>query len=647
VEHHFLVELVVLLVAAALGVALFERLRLPPVVGFLVTGAVIGPGVLGVVGDPDRVLELAEFGVVFLLFEIGLELPADRLRRSWRVTLVAGGLQVALTLATAAGAALWLGAPPPLAVLVGMLVAMSSTALVVRLVSERGDLDTPYGQLAVGILLFQDLCVVPFLLAVPLLATQGTSLGDVAWAVGRAVAALGVFTGLTRFVLPPLLDRVARMRSQELFTLVAVVIVIGSAVAAEAGGLSLAVGAFLAGLALRASPYGAQLFAETLPLRGVLLGVFFTAIGMLLDPAAALENWAGVALVAGGSLFGKALIVFAVLVFALRQGARVSVLTALALAQTGEFSFVLARAALDHGLLDVQGTQTFVAGSVISLIATPFLIRAGPLLASRLAGESEPGEARATTPVSGHVVLIGYGLSGRTLARVLRSLGTRVLALDTNAAAVSDAIERGEEVVYGDATRAAMLARLGVAGARVVVVAINDARATHDVVSALRAQRVTAPVLVRTRYVAEVDRIEEAGANRVVADEVEGTLDLLGQLLEALGHARGAVDRFVGELRDEGYGFVREPSPLGLDPWLVELLESVGTEWVDLGPAHRPATLGELDLRARSGASVLAVERMGNMSPNPVADMEIGPGDRLLLFGDAPALARARALLEP
>ncbi|MGI9591349.1 MAG: cation:proton antiporter, partial [Myxococcota bacterium] len=290
-EAHLLRELVLLLGLAAAGAALFERLNLPSIAGFLVMGTLAGPGGLGVTSDPAGIQAIAEFGVVFLLFEIGLELPLERVRRLLRVGLTSGALQVGGTLLLVMAGGLALGLPPRTAIVVGALAAMSSTALVIRLLGERGEIDAPHGQVAVSVLLFQDLCIVPFLLAIPILASDGPiEAWPVAGAVLRAVVAVGAFYLAARFALPRLLAAAASLRSREVFSLVAVLVVVGAAFAAEAIGLTAAVGAFLAGLVLTSSPWGPQLLSEVLPLRGLLLGVFFTAVGMLLDPRAAWAN---------------------------------------------------------------------------------------------------------------------------------------------------------------------------------------------------------------------------------------------------------------------------------------------------------------------------------------------------------------------
>jgi CPA2 family monovalent cation:H+ antiporter-2 len=642
-------ELLLLVAIAAAGIALFERLRLPAIAGFLVMGALVGPGGLGWVSDPARVRELADLGVVFLLFEIGLELPMDRLRRMWRTALLAGGLQVAVTLAGVALASLALGLPPASALVVGALVAMSSTALVLRLLGERGEVDAPQGQIALGILLVQDLCIVPFLLAVPVLAgDEGQGLAEVGMAFARALGAVALFTFLTRSLVPRLLDRAAALRSRDLFTLLSILVVLGSAVAAEGLGLPLAVGAFIAGLVTSASPWAHQLFAEILPLRGVLLGIFFTAVGMLLDPAVAWQSAPQVLGWVAGVVLFKALVVALVVGVVLREGARIGVLSGLILAQTGEFSFVLAAEAEQAGLLGAAARDVFVAGSVATLLATPFLARVGPRLAALVARGAElgrgdgPGSAHAES-LSDHAVLVGFGVSGRTLARVLRALRMPYVVLDANARSVAAARERGEPAVYGDATRPALLTKVGTQRARLVAVATSDPIATREIVARVRELTPRARVLARTRYLTEVDELSRLGANVVVVEEVEATLDLLREVLRLLGMPDGAVARFTDMLREEGYEPMRAPPSMVLDPWLVELLEQVSTEWVEL-PASLPGqpSLADLALRKRSGASVIVVEREGASIPNPEPDFPLRAGDRLLVVGSADALGRLR-----
>ena len=587
------VELLVVLVAAALGAAVFERLRLPAVAGFLAIGAVVGPGGLALVRDPERVRTLADFGVALLLFEIGLELPLEELRRTWRTALLAGLLQVAATVASVT----WLGAALGLrtesALVLGMLVSLSSTALVMRVLAQRGEVDAPHGRLSLGILLFQDLCIVPYLLAVPLLSGEvPAGFAPMALAVGRAAAALALLFAVARFVLPWLLERVVRLRAPDLFSLFAFLLAVGSAVLAEWLGLGLAVGAFVAGLVVSASPYAQQLFAEVIPLRGVLLGIFFTAVGMLLDPARAAGALAGIGLYVAGVVVLKAAVVVAILALVLRAGLRAAVQTGLALAQTGEFSFVLAAAATRAGLLEAELGQIFVTGSIVTLSATPFLIRGS----ARIAGVVQGGAERLGTRhrsdhdvPADHVVVVGFGFAGRALAKVLKAQSIAYRVVDANPQRVEHWRGRNEPVLFGDATRPAILARLGVPRARLVSIAISDPVATRSVVQLARALAPHVPILVRARYMQEVDDLLARGASHVVAEELESSLDLLSQVLRRFDVPQHAVARFAEELRAEGYELLRGPASVTLDPWLSELLDEVQGEWIEV-PPRRPST---------------------------------------------------------
>jgi CPA2 family monovalent cation:H+ antiporter-2 len=650
-DTHFLEQLLLALAIAAAGVALFARLGLPPIPGFLVMGALVGPGALGLAPSSEAVRSLAEFGVVFLMFEIGLELPLDMLRRAWRTLAAVGALQVTVTLAVVALGAAALGLSGRNALVMGGLVAMSSTALVMRLLAERGETDSPHGQLAVGVLIFQDLCIVPLLVGLPILAGVVTlSPKPLALALGKAGLALGALFVATGFAVPWVLDRLVRLRSRELFSLVAFLLAVGSAVAAEAMGLTLAVGAFCAGIMLGSSPWAHQLTAEIVPLRGVLLGVFFTAIGMLFEPAVALRLWPDVLIYLGAVVVLKAVVVFGVVTLALRRSPRLGLLTGIALAQTGEFSFVLAEEAGGFGLLSPDLQQVFVAGSIMSLLATPFLIQLGPTLAARVSG----GGARArggseADMVSGEpaqVLLVGFGLTGRTIARVLRAARIRYRGVDTNPENVRAARRAGEPVAYGDATRPAMLHHLGVEQARLVAIAISDPFATRAVVSHVRVIAPKARIVVRTRYVAEVDTLYRAGASAVIAEEFEATLDMMGAVAKAAGVSGEAVARVADQLREEGYEALRAPATVLADPWFADLLADAATEWVDVpaGPASG-RSLSELEVRARTGVSVVALRRGGDTDVNPAPDRRLAEGDRLLVLGSPDALVRLRELL--
>ncbi len=650
---HGLIEAVVLLALASAGLAITERLRLPSVVGFLVVGAIAGPGMLGLVGEPDRVRDLAEIGVLFLLFEIGLELPLERVRTLWRPALIGGGFQVVVTLTAVAGAAHAFGLGWPAALVIGAGVSMSSTAIVLRLLADEGQIDAPGGQLAVAVLLMQDLAIVPFLLLIPLLAGDATNMSDVGLVFGRMAIAL-VFVGFTVwFLVPRILDRVAQTRSGEFFSLLALLIVLGSALTAETLGLTLAVGAFLAGVAASGSPYAHQLFSEVVPLRGVLLGIFFIAVGMFFDPSGVIEAPGTFLLDVFTITLGKIVIVLVAGMILLRRSLRVSLEAGLSLCQMGEFSFVLLGVAGQAGLIEPILQQRVVAASIATLLISPFLIRYAPAIAGAIAerlhhpGVAMPRHAARDEPEqNARVVVIGYGPAGQTLIRLLRSLDVPYIAVDTNPNAALTASQIDAPVIYGDATRPQVLSHLRVREARLVAVAISDPLATRRIVSRIRAMAPDTPILARTRYVREVDHLSSAGATTVVAEEFEGSIELVARALESFDIPAGAIARFTEALREEGYGAIRAPAALPIDPWLMELLDHTDTEWVEVPMAlSGEPTLGELDIRARTGGNVLVIERGANSHPNPPPDFALKAADRLLVLGGAENILRVRQLL--
>ncbi|TMA29987.1 MAG: hypothetical protein E6J87_19135, partial [Deltaproteobacteria bacterium] len=339
-------------------------------------------------------------------------------------------------------------------------------------------------------------------------------------------------------------------------------------------------------------------------------------------------------------------LVAAIVALALGMGPRVGILTGLSLAQTGEFSFVLAGVAGAAGLLDADLQQVFIAGSIATLAATPFLVFAAPRIASRIAGQiAARGEPVASERHAHHVIVVGFGLAGKTIARVLRSRGIRYTAIDANAVRVREAVARGEPVVYGDAARRTVLERLGVRDAQLVVVAISDPIATRETVALVRALAPRVPILARIHFVLDVDALARAGATRVVVEELESTLELVGAMLRQFGVPEESVARFAAELREEGYEFLRAPDTI-IDPWLADLLEGIASEWVEVPASFaREATLAELAVRERTGASVVAVQRGGSANVSPSAGFAVRAGDRLLSVGGPAAIERLRRLL--
>jgi len=653
-----LLEDLLVLLAAAVPIALaFNRLRLPVLAGFMATGVLIGPYGLGLIRDAHAIEALAEVGVVMLLFTIGLEFSPRRLLEMRRLVFAGGGLQVVLTAAAVAGAALLLGRPPAQALFFGFLFSLSSTAIVLKSYVDRAEVDAPHGRAGVGVLLFQDLSIVPMMLLVPVLGGGQTSAARVALTLGAAFAAVAAVVVAARVLVPRLLHLVVSLRSQEVFILTVVLLVLGTSWLTAAAGLSLALGAFIAGIVLSESEYSHQIVADVLPFRDVFNSVFFISIGMLLSLGALWADlWAVLGLVAA-LVAGKALLTLAVL-RALGAPLRVAATAGIGLAQVGEFSFILARVGVADGLIGEADYQRFLAASIISMVATPFLIKVAPAagywLHSRLSPATLPdpsvvGFSLAEPDLRGHVVIVGYGLNGRNLARVLRRTGVQYLVLELNAGAVREAAAWGERIVYGDATRREVMRHARAEQARVIVLAISDPAATRRTLWLARRMNPDAHVIVRTRYMSEVEELRRLGADDVIPEEFETGVEIFARVLREYGVAREDIRREVEEVRREGYEMLREPgSGAAQTRAVAAALAGASTETLRVRPeaAACGRSLGRLRLRTLTGVTVLAVSRDGRAELNPDAEFVIEAGDSLVLFGSPEQIDRAIEVID-
>lgn len=628
----------VILLGGAVAVALVShRLRIPAVVGLLLAGLVIGPTGLGLVAERATVTVFAEIGVVFLLFSIGLEFSLERLREVRRPFFLGGTLQATLTLAAVAALAAAAGAGWGRGVFFGCLLTLSSTAVVLKLYAEREELEAPQGKLVIGILLFQDFLVVPMILVVPVLGgTVAASWSAVALRFALGALLVAAVFGAARYLMPRLLWTIVRTRVREVFVLGALFVCLGMALATESAGFSLALGGFLAGIIIAESDYSAQVAAEMAPFRDVFNSLFFISIGMLLRLDFVLAHWPRVlALVVGIVALKGALAFLAVRLLAFP--ARVAVLVGLALAQVGEFSFVVARAGERHGLLGETAMQYFLAAAVVSLMATPLLVAAAPRLGAWLQrGRGAAAAVTAGVPLAGHVVIVGFGVNGRNLARVLRETSIAHVVVELSGELVRAAKAAGERVIYGDATRRDILERCGVARASTVVFGISDPVAVRSAIRQTRALAPQAHLLVRTRRVAEIDDLYRCGADEVVAEEFESSIEIFTRVLQRYHVPTNVVRAQTRVLRGERYRMLRAPAPgAGVSARLLDLLAAGTTDVYRLAENSPVAgrTLRQLGLREESGASILVVVRGQRSHANPAADFPLESGDALVVMG--------------
>ncbi|MBZ0113839.1 MAG: cation:proton antiporter [Thermoanaerobaculia bacterium] len=648
-EIPYLQDVIVLFGTALAVLVVSYRLKMGPIVGFLLTGMLVGPAGAGWIRDTHQVEIFAELGVVFLLFGIGLEISFDRLRRLARFLIVGGGLQVGATIGLVAGLALLFGQPSRTALFLGMVVSLSSTAIVMKRYLERRELEAPHGQVSTGILLCQDFLIVPFLLLVPVLAgTTETTGREVLWRFGGGLLIVAIVFGLGRLLVPKILALVVHTEVRELFVIGSLLACLGGALVTETLGFSLALGAFLAGILLSESEYHHQVIAETGPFRDVFNSVFFISVGMLVQLDYAVSHLTLVLGLTAAVIALKGVVVFAA-VSILRFPFRTSVIAALGLAQIGELSFLLARAGHQNGLLGDQGYQLILAVAVLTMLLTPGAMA----LASRIADRSRRTLDASESPepaveTSHHVVVVGYGLNARHLLRVLDSARTRHVVIEANGAKIRQGTEAGRTMLYGDATRPEILRRANIESAPVLVVAMSDPVATISVVRSARQLNPRVHIIARTRRLAEIEELTASGANEVVAEEFETSLEIVTAVLQRL-HVPGNIIRSQARLlRADGYQMLRSPAPSQLSEPLRRALAVGTTDSFLLGPEHKAVgeTLRSLDLRSRTGATVLAVVRGDAPMTSPAADLEFEPHDVLVLVGGHAALDAAFDILE-
>ena len=644
--HGLFLDLVLVYAIALVVMIASGRIGVPAVIALIGTGILAGPSALQIISTPGEVEQLAEIGVVLLLFTIGLDFPMGKLQQVWRSVVVGGVLQVTVT-ATAAAALGWAaGLGIGESTFVGLFVALSSTAIVLKELARHNRLDSVAGRLATGILLFQDLCVVLLLFAAPILAGNAT-LGSVPAILGKAALAIAAIVAIARLGLPLLFKLVTACGQREAFPLAVLVGSVGTAAVGASLGLSMALGAFLAGLVLSESEFSHQAHSEVRPLRDLLTSLFFISLGMLIDLSAVVRYLPLILGIAIAAVLVKAVIAGGALLLA-GASHRVAAVSALYLAQVGEFSFVLGRDAVELGVVSQATWQVLLPASILTMLAAPTLVGMAPRVIERLRLPA-PADADATTiPVERNaVIVLGFGVGGRMVARALRAFDMPYRILDMNGAAVREARAAGEPITYGDATAADTLEASGVAQARAVVSVLSDPDAALKVVSTVHRLAPDVPVLVRVRYRSEAARVEAAGAI-AVAEELEASLEVLAQLLTRLAVPGNLVADLIDDYRRQEAVPARhkEAPRMSFEMLAPDLLTSpVATHQLAEGDWASGRSLGESRLRSVTGVSVLAVQHDGHHVPSPGADLRLEAGDVLYLLGNEAEIQVARRRL--
>ncbi|ATM00898.1 potassium transporter [Aeromonas sp. CA23] len=643
-------DVLILLFAAVLLVAIFRRLGQPVILAYLLAGVVLGPYGAAVITGQAIMQTIAELGIVFLMFSLGLEFSLPRLIAMRMLVLGVGGLQVLFTSSLFFWLAWWWGLSLPQALVVAGTLALSSTAVVIKPLGEQKQLHTRRAQLGVSVLLFQDLAVVPLLVMIPILARPeiqgGALLAEIAWATLKGLFALFSLLAVGKWLLPLLFHEVARARSDELFVLSALLVALLAASLTQWMGLSMALGAFLAGMMLGESHYRHQLEVDIRPFRDVLMGLFFITIGMTMDWQLVARAWWQVILSVLGLILIKSLLVL-LAGRLMGERKRDAMATGIMLSQVGEFGFVLLALANHHGLLDHQLISLLIGIGVTSIAMTPWLVQraqglARSLIDSTLLSRSEVAQSGLSKHQ--HVIIAGFGRAGQTCARFLKLEDIPFLALDLDPERVSEAKSAGEQVAFGDASRRDILLAAGLLRARLVIITFDDRKRVEAMLALIRELAVDVRVLVRTRDDSFLEAFKQAGAHEVIPESQEGALMLVSHLLLNCNVPIGRVIRRMEHERSSQYRFLHgfywgDQSAGNLETdQLLERLHPVllhDQAWA-VGRTVQALALEEVRIKE--------VQR-GEQSLEPRPELTLAAGDRLVLFGNAVAMEQAEQRL--
>ena len=653
-------ELFIICLLSSAVIYICHKMKVSPIVGFLITGILCGPHTFALVKDMESVMILAEIGIVFLLFTIGLEISIGELIRLRKPVFLGGSFQVFLTIAVFWGLTEWVWHDTTGADLfVGFLIALSSTAIVLQALQRNAMMESPAGRISLSILIYQDLVIVPMMLLIPVLAGRTQPDMEVWPLAVAAVKTLGLIVAvflLARKIVPMALHQIIRTKSRELFLITIIGICLGTAYATEEIGLSLSLGAFMAGLVVAESEYSHSALEGILPFKEVFTSMFFISVGMLLDLNYFFSNVVEIMIVTALVIGLKASIVVAgakILGYPLRT----ALITGLALCQVGEFSFVLAKQGADFNLLSPDHYQLFLAASILTMAATPFLISAAPSLSRKFCnfcskkGMRMPEETEAVVAnehgLTDHLIILGYGVGGKLLARAAKMAGIRYIILEMNPDTVRTYAAQGEPIVHGDAIHEAMLNHLGVKSARVLAIVISDPTATRVVSEIASRMNNHLHILVRTRFLGEVNSLKELGASEVIPEEFETAIEIFTRVLSQYLVPRKSIEQFTHSVRAENYEMLRRVEQTGAP--MAMLKKQMPDICVSVFELEKEApldgqTLVTSSLRQQANVTVVAVTRDSETYAHPGGDFRLMAGDHVYVFSSPAAAAEAQYL---
>ena len=656
-EDMILREIVILFILSIIVVLVCLRFRLPSIVGFLLTGVLCGPSALGLIPSPEAVDTMADVGVAFLMFSIGMELSGKELVRLKKPLFVGGSSQVLLTMAFVFLLTFWWSGPR-LGIVYGCMVTLSSTAIVLSILQQKALTESPQGQVCLAVLIFQDLAIVPMVLIFPLLA-GGLELDthSMVFAVGKGILVIGGILLFGKYLLHRLMFSVVSTRSRELMLMTTLGLCLAVALITSWLGLSLALGAFLAGLMMAESEYSLNTLESIMPFKEVFSSIFFISVGMLLDVRFFLTHLPVISLCAAAIIAAKILMVVPS-VRILRYSMRTALLAAFSLAQVGEFSFVLAKSALGLNLISNDAYQVFLASSILTMVLTPLLIGAAPKVTGKILKRPDMQTAEAATDECGdhdeescngiirdgrqlkdHLIIIGFGIGGQIMAHGAKNCGIPYIISEMN----PDTVEKyrsTEPIRHGDASFPLVLEHLGATSARALAILTSDPAGSRAIIANARAMNPSLHIIVRTRFLGNLDSYKEVGANEVIPEEFETSLEVFARVLNHYLVPRQTIDQYVSAIRRENYGMQRR---LGMGGSIMESLPELQlvAYAVEEGSPLDGKTIAQAALRKEHGVTAAGVRRGDSINNNPDAQTQLLAGDIVYLLSTQEALSKA------
>ena len=650
---NFFHQLIIILGFSIPVIYIFNKIKLPSIIGFLITGIIIGPFGLKLIDDMAGIQLMAEIGVAFLLFTIGIEIRLSRFLKHLSEILLTGGLQILCTFFVGMIIGLTMQLSISQSIFIGFILVHSSSALILKILKDRDDEASPQGRISIGVILFQDMMVVPMMLLIPFLAgDSGPDALMIIWKLVKSILIIVVILVAARYVIPLVLERLVNMNMRDVLVIASVVITMGIAWITESLGLSLAIGAFLAGLALSDTDFTHQIISDISPFRDVFLSVFFVSFGMILNLDFLRENPDYIILISLIIIMIKATIVFG-LVKLLKYPLRVALLSGVLLSQIGEFSFVLASQGFKNNIISNDIYQTFIGASVLTFIVTPLLASlVYYLLARKNIFDPTQRDVKldVRVPVSNHVIICGMGLNGRNLVKVLKDTAINYVIIDLNFQKIKKSKSKGDKnTIWGDASSVEILRRANVEAARVMVIAISDRFLTKSCLSNAKAIHPNLHVIVRTKYVADIEDLLAMGADDVIPEEFETSIQIFSRVLKMF-HIPNSIILAQGNIiRNKSYGVFREVRYTQEAFDQISQILAQGTIETYYIAAKNPIigrSIRDVNLKAKSGAMIINIIRNNQTITNPPSDFVLQAADQLILFGSHDAIDLGLKILD-